>query len=86
VRIEILPSALADRDRGRRFYARQGDGLGSYFLDSVFSDIDSLALYAGTHLDVYGFHRLLAPPLSVCRVLQGRPCSLHRLARTRLPA
>jgi len=34
--------------------------VGEYFLDSLFSDIDSLALYAGSHRKVFGFHRLLA--------------------------
>jgi hypothetical protein len=42
VKIKILPSALDDLDRGRRFYARQGKSVGDYFLDSLFSDIDSL--------------------------------------------
>jgi hypothetical protein len=31
-----------------QFYERQETGLGWYFLDSLFSDIDSLLLYAGT--------------------------------------
>jgi integrase len=31
--IKILPSALEDLDRGRRFYARQGKSVGDYFLD-----------------------------------------------------
>jgi plasmid stabilization system protein ParE len=34
--------------------------VGDYFLDSLFADIDSLALYAGVHRKVFGFHRLLA--------------------------
>ena len=33
---------------------------GEYFLDSLFSDIDSLALYVGIHRKVFGFHRLLS--------------------------
>jgi hypothetical protein len=60
VKIRILPSALEDLDRGRRFYARQRKSAGDYFLDSLFSDIDSLELYAGVHLKVFDFHRLLA--------------------------
>jgi len=58
VKIKILPSALADLDRGRIFYARQSKGIGDYFLDSLFSDIDSLELYAGVHIKVFDFHRL----------------------------
>jgi hypothetical protein len=35
MRLRILSSALEDLDRGRRFYDRQGAGLGAYFLDSL---------------------------------------------------
>jgi hypothetical protein len=30
------------------------------FFDSLFSDIDSLALYAGIHPIFYGYHRMLS--------------------------
>ena len=30
------------------------------FFDSLFSEIDSLVLYAGTHFIRHGYHRLLA--------------------------
>jgi hypothetical protein len=38
----------------------QSDGLGDYFLNSLFSDIDSLQIYAGIHARYFGYHRLLA--------------------------
>lgn len=60
MRIRILDSALEDLDRSRLFYERQREGLGAYFLDSLFSEIDSLVLYAGIHQKVFGFHRALA--------------------------
>jgi plasmid stabilization system protein ParE len=60
MRLRILDSALEDLDRGRLFYERQGEGLGVYFLDSLFAEIDSLVLYAGIHRKVFGFHRLIA--------------------------
>jgi len=60
MRLRILDSALEDLDRGRVFYERQVEGLGAYFLDSLFAEIDSLVLYAGIHRKVLGFHRLLA--------------------------
>ena len=31
------------------FYERQQAGIGDYFLDSLYADIDALALYAGIH-------------------------------------
>ena len=44
--IVILPSAREDLAEGSAFYEHQGQGLGTYFLESLFSDIDSLKLYA----------------------------------------
>jgi len=58
--LRILASAFNDLADGRDFYERQGPGLGGYFLDSLSSDIDSLALYAGIHRKAFGFHRLLS--------------------------
>ena len=60
MKIRLLTSAFNDLADGRDFYERQGEGLGEYFLDSLFSDIDSLVLYAGIHRKVFGFHRLLS--------------------------
>ncbi len=42
MRVKILSAAIEDLFRARQFYERQGEGLGEYFFDSVFSDIDSL--------------------------------------------
>jgi len=60
MRILILPSARDDLSDGFKFYERQGAGLGDYFLESLFSDIESLRLYAGIHLKRFGYHRLLS--------------------------
>jgi hypothetical protein len=58
--VRILPSAFNDLVAGREFYNLQGEGLGSYFFDSLFADIDSLRLYGGIHRKVFGHHRLLS--------------------------
>lgn len=58
--IQILDDAKQDLVNGFRFYESQSPGLGDYFLDSLFSDIDSLQLYAGIHSVHWGYHRLLA--------------------------
>lgn len=58
--IEILPSAREDLAEGFEFYEEQGHGLGAYFLESLFSDIDSLYLYAGVHRQEFGYHRSLS--------------------------
>jgi hypothetical protein len=46
MKIELLDSAEKDLLDGFKFYERQSRGLGDYFLDSLFSDIESLYLYA----------------------------------------
>jgi len=60
MKIEILGEAKADLISGYHFYETQSPGLGSYFLDSLFSDIDSLLLYAGIHRVIFGSHRCLS--------------------------
>ena len=60
MRIEILGEAQQDLIDGFRFYENQATGLGDYFLDSLFSDTDSLHLYAGIYVLQFGYHRLLS--------------------------
>ena len=60
MRIEVLSEAENDLLSGAKFYERRGAGLGAYFLDSLYSDIDSLLLYAGIHRLMFGFHRALS--------------------------
>ena len=60
MKIEILPEANEDLIAGFHFYERQSGGLGFYFLDSLFSDIDSLLIYGGIHPIVFGSHRCLS--------------------------
>lgn len=42
--VEIIDPAKDDLADGFEFYERQRRGLGDYFLDSLFADIDSLLL------------------------------------------
>jgi len=49
VRIRIFDTAKLDLTDGFEFYEVQASGVGQYFLDALYSDIDSLRLYAGIH-------------------------------------
>ncbi|XCN72699.1 MAG: type II toxin-antitoxin system RelE/ParE family toxin [Candidatus Electrothrix aestuarii] len=60
MRVTILDAAEKDLESGYRFYEKQSQGLGIYFLDSLYSDIDSLAYFGGVHQKVYGYHRLFS--------------------------
>jgi len=58
--ILVLPSARDDLSEGFDFYERQEEGMGDYFQESLFSDIESLRLYAGIHAKRFGYYRLLS--------------------------
>ncbi|MCX6955074.1 MAG: type II toxin-antitoxin system RelE/ParE family toxin [Verrucomicrobia bacterium] len=60
MKVRVLRPALDDLLSGRRFYDRQAPGIGGYFFEQLFSEIDSLVLTAGIHRHVFGFNRLLA--------------------------
>ncbi len=81
MKIKILPSAIEDLYIGRLFYEKQGDGLGEYFFDTLFSDIDSLALYAGIHLKTFGCHRLLSKrfPYAIYYKIDGDLIVVYRV-------
>ena len=74
MKVRVLRPAFDDLAEGRGFYDRQEAGVGDYFFDSLFAEIDSLVLYAGIHPIRFGFHRLLArrfPYAVYYRVIAG---------------
>ena len=79
MRLRLLESAKEDLIDGCHFYEEQSSGLGTYFLDSLFSDIDSLALYAGIHGMVFGTHRALSKrfPFAIYYDLTGEEVQIH---------
>ena len=59
--VEILDKAEDDLVHGFQFYETQQAGLGSYFLESLFADMESLPVHGGVHRLVYrNYHRALA--------------------------
>ena len=60
MRVRILTSAHNDLVEGYWFYERQGEGLGDYFTDTLYGEIESLALYAGIHPRRLDFFRALS--------------------------
>lgn len=61
MKIQLLRSAQQDLIDGYRFYEKQSEGLGPYFLDTLYSDIDSLVVNAGIHPVYFGkYYRLLS--------------------------
>lgn len=58
--VRILPAAKADLRRGYRFYEHQAPGVGAYFLDALYADIDSIQLFGGFHKQRGNLHRFKA--------------------------
>jgi plasmid stabilization system protein ParE len=79
VNVRILESAKLDLVEGYWFYEKQPAGVGAYFVDTLFSDIDSLALYAGIHRRVFGLHRALSKrfPFAIYYEVVGDEVHVH---------
>ena len=85
MKIRILDAAQQDLVNGFRFYEVQENGLGSYFLDSLYADIDSLMFFGGVHMVVAGsYHRMLAKRFPFCRLLPDGECQRSCLCSSRL--
>jgi len=88
MRIEILDKAEDDLVEGFQFYESQHLGLGAYFLDSLYSDIDSLSLsmHGGMHRVVYrGYHRMLSKrfPFAIYYTVTGDTAFIHAVVDCR---
>jgi len=81
VTLRLLSLAEDDLLEGFRFYERQEVGVGSYFLDSLYSDIESLRLYAGIHRRLFGYHRLLSKrfPFGIYYDISGKEIRVWRV-------
>jgi hypothetical protein len=79
VRIRILREAEVDLIEGFNFYELQQAGLGNYFLDSLYSDVESLLISAGVHPIIFDHHRLLSKrfPFAVYYTVQSNLVSIH---------
>jgi len=80
MQIKIRNQAKSDLFSGFRFYEAQDIGLGDYFLNSLYADIDSLLIYAGIHRVVFGkYHRLLSEsfPFAVYYQIKGDTVYVH---------
>ncbi len=61
MKIKLLASAQQDLLDGYGFYEQQAQGIGEYFLDSLYSDIESLIVTSGIHSLFYErYFRLLS--------------------------
>lgn len=81
MQVQILDEAEQDLLEGVQFYENQISGLGQYFLDSLFSDIDSLQIYGGIHSVHFGYYRLLSKrfPFAIYYRIENNVCRVRAI-------
>jgi plasmid stabilization system protein ParE len=86
MKIKILSSASQDLIDGYFFYDKQTESVGSYFLDSLYSDIDSLVITAGVHQKYFeNYYRLLSKrfPFAVYYKVENDFANVYAVLDTR---
>ncbi len=86
MKIRISTSANQDLVDGFHFYEKQSEGLGAYFIDSLFSDIDSLKIYAGIHSVHFNkYFRLLSKrfPFAIYYLIEQNSINVYAILDTR---
>ena len=81
-KIRLLDAATQDLMDGFNFYEQQESGLGGYFLDSLFSDIDSLLIHAGIHPTYFQlYYRMLSKrfPFAVYYRIDGNDVLVYAI-------
>src|SRR5712692_8079884 len=82
MKIEVLDQAERDLIEGFHFYDEQRVGLGSYFLENLYADIESLRIYAGIHSKPYkDYFRLLSQrfPFAVFYKMREETVFIHAI-------
>jgi plasmid stabilization system protein ParE len=60
VKVLVLSTAEEDLRSGFDFYEQRQQGIGAYFLECLFRDVDALRTQAGIYRLENGYHRLLS--------------------------
>ncbi len=86
MRVRLLKVAVSDLIDGYRFYEEQEEGLGDYFANSIYSDLESLKLYAEIHRKAFkDFHRLLSKrfPFAIYYTMDDEGACIHAIVDCR---
>lgn len=78
MKIKILESTKEDLKEGYYFYELKRKGVGSYFLEALSADIESIKIFSGVHEIYLGkYYRFLSKrfPLLYCKKYHRRICS-----------
>jgi plasmid stabilization system protein ParE len=77
--VRILESARRDLLHGYIFYEKQQEGVGEYFWNTLFAEIDNLAKCVGIHPVRLGYHRMLSSrfPYAVYYRIEANEAVVH---------
>ncbi len=84
MKIKYLSSAKRDLKDGFYFYEQCDKGLGIYFLETLYSDIDSLKLFAGIHpIHFNNYYRLLSKrfPFAIYYKIENKEINIYAIVR-----
>lgn len=84
--LKVLDLARNDLIDGYHFYEIQHSGLGNYFLDTLYNDIESLKYTGGVHRLVHNhFHRALSKrfPWAIYYTLSNQSVYIHAVTDCR---
>jgi len=81
MKIQLSDHAQLDLKAGYLFYEARSAGIGSYFINSLVSDIDSLLISAGTHGRFHGYHRALSKrfPFAIYYLVEKNKIRVRRI-------
>ena len=86
MKINYLNSAKQDLKDGFYFYEECETGLGLYFLETIYSDIDSLKLFAGIHsIHFKKYYRLLSKrfPFAIYYEIENKEINIYAIVDCR---
>jgi len=86
MKINYLNSAKQDLKDGFYFYEECETGLGLYFLETIYSDIDSLKLFTGIHsIHFKKYYRLLSKrfPFAIYYKIENKEINIYAIVDCR---
>ena len=87
MKIRFLSNARQDLRAGFHFYDDKEPGLGTYFLESLYADIDSLKIFAGIHeIHFVKYYRALSKrfPYAIYYTFSKEIIKIHAVIDCRL--
>jgi len=84
--LHLTDDAQTDIYNSENFYENQSLNLGTYFYDSIISDLDALRHYASIHTIHFGFYRMVAKcfPYVIYYDIEDDVVVVHAVLHTRM--